>query len=491
MPARKSVARAGTQASSGFFLTVLLVREALGDRVTHSGSPASQSSPGDGGRQAVRGSRLARRRRVLFGVGGAAALLAVGGLIGASFVKSPQQIAADTAAPPPTVTTAKVVSQILTSSVEMRGVVYPATQYDVYPSAPESDTGASGTGSTAGGSAAGGSAAGGGSAGNVYISRLDVTAGRTVFNGEKLAEIDGEPLFALAGRVPAWRDITPGESGPDVTELQHALASLGYYSGGDTPGFFGAATQDAVSAYYERLGYTPPTTGGVPMTDVIFLPSLPAKVVAVNGAKGQQPGQPFLELAARGSLALTGELPPAYAAQVKHGLKAKIFDEVTGIHATGTVTEVGTATTIAPVGAIVNVGGGSESVGSAGSTGSGSTPAAGSGSTGSGSAGAANPEATPFIPLAVRPSKPLPAALNGENVLVTVETGRTEGPVLTVPVAAIVTTASGTSYVTVAGADGKQTRVPVTPGISQNGYVQVTPRTAGKLAAGGRVVVSG
>jgi hypothetical protein len=34
-------------------------------------------------------------------VGIAAALLAVGGLIGASFVKSPQQLAADTAAPPP------------------------------------------------------------------------------------------------------------------------------------------------------------------------------------------------------------------------------------------------------------------------------------------------------------------------------------------------------------------------------------------------------
>jgi hypothetical protein len=32
-----------------------------------------------------------------------------------------------------------------------------------------------------------------------------------------------------------------------------------------------------------------------------------------------------------------------------------------------------------------------------------------------------------------------------------------------VPVAAIVTTGSGTSYVTVAGAGGKQTQVPVTP----------------------------
>jgi peptidoglycan hydrolase-like protein with peptidoglycan-binding domain len=379
----------------------------------------------------------------------------------------------------------------------MRGVVYPATQYDVYPSAPEADAAATGTGSQAVGSAAGG-----GSSGAVYISRLDVAAGKTISNGEQLAGIDGEPLFALAGRVPAWRDITPGESGPDVAELQKALASLGYYQGGDTPGFFGTATQDAVSEYYGHLGYTPPATGGVPMADVIFLPSLPAKVVAVNGATGQQPGQPFLELAARGSLALTGELPPAYAAQVKPGLKVKIFDEVTGVHAAGTVTGLGTATTLAPTGTIVNVGGGSAAVGSAGSTGSGST---GSGSTGSASTGSAstgtagsgnsgsatNPGATAFIPLTAHPSKPLPAALNGENVLVTVETGRTEGPVLTVPVAAIVTTASGTSYVTVAGAHGKRTQVAVTPGISENGYVQVTPVTAGKLAAGDRVVVSG
>jgi hypothetical protein len=428
-------------------------------------------------------------------VAGGAALLAIGGLIGSSFVKSPQQIAADTAAPPPTVTTAKVVSQILTSSVQMRGVVYPSTQYDVYPSAPEADSAASGTGSAAG------SATGGGSSGPVYISGLHVAAGQTIASGEKLAEIDGEPLFALAGRVPAWRDITPGESGPDVAELQKALASLGYYDGGDTPGFFGAATQDAVSAYYGHLGYILPATGGVPMADVIFLPSLPAKVIAVNGAKGQQPGQPFLEIAARGSLALTGELPPAYAAQVKPGLKVKIFDEVTGIHATGTIASVGTATTVTPIGAIVNVGGGSAPAASGGSTGSGSTGSGstGSGSTGSGSTGSGsgnsgsgtNPGATPFIPLAVHPSQALPAALNGENVLVTAETGRTEGPVLTVPVAAIVTTGSGTSYVTVMGAHGQQTQVAVSPGISENGYVQVTPVAAGKLAPGDRVAVSG
>jgi hypothetical protein len=446
--------------------------------VTQLGTPA-RASGHDGGRgQAVRGSRLIRRRRVLLGVGVGAALLAVGGLIGASFVKSPQQLAADTAAPPPTATTA-VVSQVLTSSVQMRGVIFPSTQYDVFASAPTSSSPSSpGSSGTSGGGAA-------------YISRLRVAAGDAITNGEQLAEVDGEPLFVLTGKVPAWRDLTPGESGPDVAELQKALGSLGYYGYGDTPGYFGSATGYAVSLYYEHLGYPAPSSGGMPMADVVFLPSLPATVVAVNGATGGQPGQPFLELAPRGSLALTGELPPAYAAQGKPGLKVAIYDEVTGIHATGTVTDLGTGTTIAPIGAVVDVGG---AAGSAGSTGSGSGSAGtGTGSNGSsGSAGSSGSSgATPFIPLTVHPSKPLASALNGENVLVTVETGQTEGPVLTVPVAAIVSTASGTSYVTLVSAHGKQTEVAVTPGISENGYVQVTPTVSGTLAAGERVVVSG
>jgi hypothetical protein len=217
----------------------------------------------------------------------------------------------------------------------------------------------------------------------------------------------------------------------------------------------------------------------VPAADVLFLPSLPATVVAVNGAVGEQPGQPFLELAARGSLALTGELPPAYATQVKGGLKVTIYDEVTGLHATGTVAGLGTATTVAPSGTVVDIGSGAAPAAAA----SGSASSAG---TGSGSSGA-----TLFIPLAVRPSAPLAAALNGENVLVTVDTGQSEGPVLTVPVAAIVTTASGMSSVTVVGARGRQRRVAVTPGISENGYVQVSPVTHGALRVGDRVVVSG
>ncbi len=468
--------------------------------MTHLGSPAargSQETPGSQGTQgsqetqgpqetqdghdyggrghAARGSRLIQRRRVLLGVGLSAALLAIGGLIGASFVKSPQQLAADTAPPPPTATTAKVISQVLTSSVQMRGLVYPSTQYDVYPSAPES-------GSSSASASSQGSLGTGGS-GGVYIDETSMVAGDNIHNGEQLAEIDGEPLFVLKGAVPAWRDLTPGESGPDVTELQDALASLGYYDGGDTPGYFGSATENAVSLYYEHLGYPPPSSGGVPANNVVFLPSLPATVVAVDGTAGEQPGQPFLEIAPRGSLTLTGELPPAYAGQVRAGLKVTMYDEITGIHATGTVADLAPATTTTPVGAVVDVG--SPASGSAGST------SAGSSSGGSAGAAGGSSGAIPFIPVTVQPSRPLAAVLNGENVLITVQTGQTEGPVLSVPVAAIVTNASGKSYVTVVGARGKQAEVTVTPGISENGYVQVTPADPSALAAGDRVVVSG
>src|SRR5580704_11092992 len=87
----------------GEFMDELLTAEPATD------GPAER---GRGGR-----SRLARRRRILLGVGAAAALLSIGGLVGAAFVKSPAQLAADAAPPPDTVTTAKVTDQVLTSSV--------------------------------------------------------------------------------------------------------------------------------------------------------------------------------------------------------------------------------------------------------------------------------------------------------------------------------------------------------------------------------------
>jgi HlyD family secretion protein len=459
-------------------------------------------------------SRLERRRFALLSLGGAATLLSIGGLIGASFVKSPAQLAADTAPPQPTVITAKVTAQSLTATVAMRGVVYPATQYDIAATSLGSSGGA------------------------LYITKLATQTGKQITNGDLLAEIDGEPMFVLKGTIPAWRNLSPGERGPDIEELQNALGLLGDYNGGDTAGYFGTYTKDAVAAFYSHLGYPAPTTGAgtqqavdqarravtadedqimnlsrhhrsttaarqqlhadeqtlgqaeavngpeIPSSDVVFLPQVPETVTGVNGGVGQQPGSPFVELSQPGGLSLTGELPPADASQIKPGETVTIYDEVSGLHATGKVASVGTPTTTVPAGLTVNIGGGD---GGGGTGGSGSSGAGSSGDNSGGSGGSAST----FVPVNITPDTPLPEALNGANVLVTVETAQTSDRVLTVPVAAIVTAASGQSQVTVAEPGGKQVNVPVTPGLSANGHVQVTPARKGALQVGDNVVVSG
>src|ERR1019366_10694369 len=188
-----------------------------------------------------------------------------------------------------------------------------------------------------------------------------------------------------------------------------ALAALGYSDEGDTSGYYGVGTGDAVSAFYEHLGYTVPTAAGasgtgagtgagagsgatgpqVPQGDVLFLPSLPATVIAVSGAVGQQAGSPFLELSASGALTLTGELPPPYASQIKTGLKVQIYDQASGIRAAGTVAALSTATQTLPAGTTVAIGG-SSSAGSSGTSGSSRS----SGSSSSGSSGGSGSSGT-------------------------------------------------------------------------------------------------
>jgi hypothetical protein len=63
----------------------------------------------------------------------------------------------------------------------------------------------------------------------------------------------------------------------------------------------------------------------------------------------------------------------------------------------------------------------------------------------------------------------------------------TRAPVLAVPVAALYTTASGQTVVTVI-AHGRRTGVPVQVGVEIGGYVPVRP-LHGALAAGDRVLV--
>ena len=91
----------------------------------------------------------------------------------------------------------------------------------------------------------------------VTVTRLPVKAGDRVRPGRVIAEIDGRPILLLRGRLPAYRDLHEGDHGPDVTQLQRALESLGY-ADFDPPGDFGQSTALALLLFYRHLGYEAP-----------------------------------------------------------------------------------------------------------------------------------------------------------------------------------------------------------------------------------------
>lgn len=437
--------------------------------------PRAEADPGR--------SRLVRRRRVILGIAGAAVLVSTGGLVGVRFIKSPAQIAADTAEPPPSKLTAPVEKRKLTAQQTIRGQVYPPIRYDVTPVAPSPDIT------------------------SLFVSKATVAAGTRVASGDFLGEVSGRPLLALKGDVPAYRDLKFGMTGSDVSQLQRALRDLGYGRGSDSDGTLGAGTAKAVAAFYKDREYPAPadanplTTAQVPTAsktpakaadtksivdgttvlpkgEAVFLPSFPATVIETTGAVGQPANGVLLKLTTSG-LVVTGQLSPNAQNQVRAGMTCAINDDSSAAKAKGTIASVGQSTTAIPTGVVVPIGGTSGTSGTTSGQGGGGNPAGG--------AGGATTAA--YLPLSITTEQPLPSTWNGKNVRIVIDTASTSGEVLAVPLSAVVTTANGTTTVTRVAPDGTQTVVPVTTGLSADGMVEVSPAGQVELRAGDQVRV--
>lgn len=460
----------------------------------HPDEPVPATVDSGGGR-----SQLARRKRALALITGATVLLGVGGLVGATFVKSPAQLAAERRPAPPTVLTAPVKRQIVGATVVMRGTVAGSRQVTATPIPV-------GTGGSGGGSGTGAA----------LLTAIRKSEGDTVNAGEVIVEVSGRPLVALAGTEPAYRDLKPGDSGKDVTALRQALGQLGFATSSDPAGRFGAATKRAVRAYYERLGFAVPTAGDgdvellaaqdavtqarrrlrdateaavagqpghavedarqdlrtaeqrladldarsgpmVPQAEVVFLPTFPARVTKIGGAVGQPVQAPLVTLSS-GELQVTGRLDPADRGIVQAGAVVDIDSEVTGFHGTGKVTAVAEQARPAAGGADGQPG---QDKGPAG-------PA--------------------YVAVTVTPDAPLDPGLTGQDVRLTAKFAQTAEPVLAVPSAAITSSADGRTHVVVVDPSGEQHTVEVRTGKSGAGFVEVTPVSA-ELTEGDRVVI--
>lgn len=77
------------------------------------------------------------------------------------------------------------------------------------------------------------------------------------FNALSVAlEVAGRPVIVLPGALPAYRTLRAGMKGPDVNQLKDALRSVGIDPGGSD--VYDAATANAVTALYQKVGYSPP-----------------------------------------------------------------------------------------------------------------------------------------------------------------------------------------------------------------------------------------
>ena len=294
--------------------------------------------------------------------------------------------------------------------------------------------------------------------------------GQVIHQGQQIYGMSGGPVVLLYGSVPAYRDLSEGMTGADVTELNRDLVHLGYATRaalGPKPGwdYYSAETAYAVGQLQTKLGLT--VTGTLPLGQAAFLPG--AALVTGLGTTTSLGGQ-----ATAGSVVLTAtsvtpvvtiDLDPSLQSEVKDGDQVSITLP-DGSTTPGVVTQVGRVA----------------STPSSGSSGSGS--ASQSGTSSNNSAGGSGATITVLVSL----THPKAAGkLNQAPVTVTITTGSVSNA-LTVPVDALLAQPGGKYAVEVTGPGGHHL-VTVTPGMFDDaaGKVQVS----GDLTPGQHVVVPG
>jgi hypothetical protein len=283
------------------------------------------------------------------------------------------------------------------------------------------------------------------------------SAGQVVRQGHVLYRVDTNPVVLLYGSTPAYRDLTEGESGPDVKSLNADLVALGDATSASlnpTSDYFGAATAAAVDTLQANLGVS--QTGTLTWGQVVFAPG-PVRVTSVNATKGTpaQPGAVVLQ-ATSTTRQVTVNLDAAQQSYVKAG------DQVT-ITLPDQATTAGTVTSVSSVATRGSSSGGSSSSGSSGSN-----------------------SATVQVTIAL-PDPGATGTLDQAPVQVAITTA-TAPDVPTVPVTALLAQPGGGYAVEITGPGTTRTILPVSVGLfdEAQGLVQIS---GSGLHAGQHVVI--
>jgi len=294
--------------------------------------------------------------------------------------------------------------------------------------------------------------------------------GNTIRQGHVMYRVSGSPVVLLYGNVPAYRDLSEGLTGPDVTELNKDLVKLGYETAaalGPRSGWrvYSAETAYAVELLQAKLGLT--VTGTLSLGEAVFLPG-PALITgwgattALGGAA--TPGD-VVATASSTTPVVTIDLDAGMQSEVRAG------DPVSIALPDGSTTPG----VISQISRVASSSGNSSGGGSSDSNSSGGPPDSSNGT-----------GATITVLASLKHPKAA-GKLNSAPVTVTITTGSVPDA-LTAPVNALLAQSGGGYAVEVTGPGGRHL-VKVTPGLFDDaaGLVQVT----GNLAPGQHVVVPG
>ncbi|WP_291380897.1 peptidoglycan-binding protein [Demequina sp.] len=212
----------------------------------------------------------------------ALAMLAVG-WFGATLFVSPDQRAADAAAPSASVLTAPVIREDLVQTTSGGARVQVARTDDIdIPLA----------------------------VGSGVVTASPLSPGDSVGECSEALEIDGRPLVVIVGQFPFYRDLALGDTGPDVSQLQRALRRCGSTIRVD--GDYGPATAGAVKVLYSRLGYELQGDGTPATSEFVVAPAAPTVVEVVPAIGATLTADDHLTLAS-GPLIVLAEAPDSVA----------------------------------------------------------------------------------------------------------------------------------------------------------------------------------
>lgn len=156
------------------------------------------------------------------------------------------------------------------------------------------------------------------------VTNRPVTRGDDISSAEVISEVNGRPVVALAGGFPFYRDLAKDDEGPDVRQLQSALAGAGYDIA--ITGEFTDDTADALKRLYRNLGYPAPK-GGMPVSET-FVARLPATIVSAP-AVGALVADGATVVLESGTPVGRTSVPPAVGATLAKGMKGTVLGEKT------------------------------------------------------------------------------------------------------------------------------------------------------------------